>query len=352
MDTTEIKKIGRKPLPGIKRKSVSVSQESWVKTRPMFADKSIPLLVEPNMDGMNLVEWAGNNRSYVEGLLREHRALLFRNFNIKDVDKFENFIVNLSDGELLEYRDRTTPRHSEGGKSEHVYISTIYPPAETIHAHNEGSYWLQWARKLFFCCLIAPDEGGETPIFDVRRVHDRIDPEIRERFIEKQWLLVRNYNDGFGLPWQEVYQTEDKAKVEAYCKENNIEIEWGDDDRVRTRSLRKAVHTHPDTGEKVWFNHAAFYHHTSLQPAMREALLAEFSVEELPYTTFYGDGSPISDEDVAHIRQAYDDEKTKFLWQEGDVMLLDNTTIAHAREPYKGDRRVIVGMTEPISDCI
>ncbi len=351
MDRIDTKKKFNKPLPGIRRKSVAASQENWVRTRPLLADKHIPLLVEPAMDSMDLAEWAARNRAYVEKLLREHRALLFRNFNIQSVEKFESFVIGISDGELLEYKDRTTPRHSEGGKSEHVYISTVYPPAERIEAHNEGTYWLKWARKLFFCCLTAPEEGGETPIFDVRRVHDRIDPAIRQRFSEKGWLLLRNYNDGFGLPWQEAYQTQNKSDVESYCRANNIDFEWRDGEHLRTRSRRKAVHQHPDTGENVWFNHAAFYHHSSLKPEMREALLSEFAIEELPYTTFYGDGTPIADEDVQEIRQAYLDEQVKFPWQKGDVMLLDNTTVAHAREPYKGDRRIIVAMTEAVSDC-
>lgn len=349
MKTLKAKTLGGKHIPTARRKSVSVSQESWIKTGHLIPGKEIPFLVQPAMDGMNLIEWAQNNRAVVEELLLKHRAVLFRNFNVKSVDEFEAFVTATSDGDLLEYRDRTTPRHSEGGQSERIYISTVYPSEQSINPHNEGTYWTTWAKKLYFCCLTAPEQGGETPIHDVRKVYEHLDPEIRNRFVEKKWMLVRNFNDGFGLTWQEVFQTEDKAEVEEYCRNNSINFEWKDGDRLRTRSLRSAVQKHPETGEVVWFNHAAFYHYSTLDPSMREALLSEFSEEDLPYNTCYGDGTPINPSDVNHIRQAYQEEKVMFQWQEGDVMLLDNMTIAHAREPYVGDRRVVVAMTEPVN---
>ena len=45
-----------------------------------------------------------------------------------------------------------------------------------------------------------------------------------------------------------------------------------------------------------------------------------------------------------HIREAYNQEEIKFQWQKGDIMMLDNILTAHAREPYKGERKVAVAM--------
>ena len=343
------KSIGFKKSAGpIQRKSVSETQKDWVKTAPLFPDKHIPLLVTPALDGIDLMAWAANNRPYIESLLRKHRALLFRGFPIKNPEDFETFVNATSDGDLLEYVDRTTPRHSEGGRSDRVYISTIYPAEHSINPHNEGTYWTQWAKKLYFCCLVAPEEGGETPIFDVHHVFNRLDPDLRQRFIEKQWMLIRNYNEGFGLPWEEVVQVETREDVEQYCREHAIDFEWVEGEHLRTRSVRAAVQKHPDTGDPLWFNHAAFYHHTALDPTTRAALVDEFGLQGLPYSTWYGDGAPISDEDIEQVRAAYQAEKIKFRWQPGDVLLLDNMYIAHAREPYKGDRRIVVAMTEPV----
>lgn len=98
-------------------------------------------------------------------------------------------------------------------------------------------------------------------------------------------MLVRNYNDGFGLSWQDVFQTENKADVEVYCKKTNVELEWKEGGRLRTRQVRPSVQKHPSTGEPVWFNHAAFFHVTSLEYSVQEALLAEFGIDGLPYNT-------------------------------------------------------------------
>ena len=49
-----------------------------------------------------------------------------------------------------------------------------------------------------------------------------------------------------------------------------------------------------------------------------------------------------------HVSQTYEQEKIIFPWQEGDVMLLDNMSVAHGREPYVGEREVIVAMTDVV----
>jgi alpha-ketoglutarate-dependent taurine dioxygenase len=121
---------------------------------------------------------------------------------------------------------------------------------------------------------------------------------------------------------------------------------------LRTRQIRPAIRVHPVSGRPVWFNHGAFFHITSLEPEVQEALLVSYTEEGLPYNTYFGDGSPIDPKVVAHIREAYAAEKRIFQWQPGDVMLLDNMTVAHAREPYVGERHVIVAMTEARSDVV
>lgn len=339
-----MKSKSAKPLPKIRRKQVDSSLESLVNTRPMFEDRGIPVVVEPAVDGVNLNAWTAKNQARIADLVTGHRAVLFRGFGITEVEDFQKFVELTSNGPALDYKDRSTPRETRGSK---VYTSTVYPADQTIKLHNEGTYWLTWAMKLYFCCRIAATSGGETPLADVRRVCARLSPALRNRFAEKGMVLVRNYNDGFGLSWQEVFQTDDRAEVESYCRDNQIEFEWKDGDRLRTRQVRPAIRSHPDTGERVWFNHAAFFHITALEPDLRQALLDDFGEEGLPYNTYYGDGSPIDQEDIAEIHAAYREETVMFPWESGDVMILDNMSVAHSRQPYEGEREVVVMMTEP-----
>jgi alpha-ketoglutarate-dependent taurine dioxygenase len=295
---------------------------------------------------VSLAVWAAANRPRIDQGLLEHRALLFRGFAVKGTEDFQAFAQATSNGPLLEYKDRSTPRYEVANG---VYVSTVYPRDQRIHPHNEGTYWKTWPLKIGFCCLRAAEHGGETPIADVRGVYQRIDPEVRELFAEKHVMYVRNYHPRLGLSWRETFQTDDPAAVEAYGRQNDIAIEWSADGHLRTRQIRPAIRSHPITGEPVWFNHAAFFHVTSLDPIVQEALIGSYGVEGLPLNTYFGDGSPIDADIVAHIREAYAAELRMFPWQNGDVLLLDNMSMAHAREPYVGERHVIVAMTEALS---
>lgn len=335
-----------KSLPPARRRSVAAAGRAQVQVRPLVPGQPHPVLVAPLVDQLDLGEWAEQNRAWIEELFQRERSLLFRGFAPGGVEGFARFVKATSRGERLPYVDRSTPREAYGAN---IYCTTIYPPEYTIRLHNEGSYWTTWAMKAFFGCVTAPLTGGETPIGDVHRVHERIDPAVREEFARRRWMLVRNYNDGFALPWQEVFQTSDRSEVEAYCRQNRIDFEWKEGDRLRTRQVRPAIRRHPRTGEALWFNHAAFFHVTSREAATRDALLHEFAPDELPYQTYYGDGGEIDPEVVRHVNAAYDAELVMFRWQEGDVHLIDNMRIAHARQPYTGPRLILVALTEACS---
>ena len=202
---------------------------------------------------------------------------------------------------------------------------------------------------LGFLCVQPAAEGGETPIADSRRVLARIDPDIRERFAQKQVQYVRNYGEDLDLSWQDVFQTSDPASVEAYCREAGIEWEWSSNLRLRTAQLCQAVATHPTTGEQVWFNQAHLFHVSSLEPEVREALV-ESTRDELPRNTYYGDGSVIEESDLDRVRAAYESETVIFPWEKGDVLLVDNMLVSHGRRPYRGERRIVVGMGQAFGD--
>jgi alpha-ketoglutarate-dependent taurine dioxygenase len=333
-----------KPAGGFKRRSISVSTESLVKVEPLFTDRALPLLIEPRMPDLNLVAWAADNRGFVEERLLRHGGILFRNFHVQDAAVLESFIRAVSN-EALEYRERSSPRSPVAGN---IYTSTDYPPSQPIFLHNENSYQSVWPLKIFFCCQTPAATGGETPIADSRRIYECIPKSVRDRFIEKGWMYVRNFGDGFGLSWQTVFQTSDKAQVEEHCRKSGIVVEWKDGDRLRTRAVRPAVARHPKTGEPVWFNHVAILHVTTLEPAVRAAMLEEFQEGDLPANSYYGDGSPIEPEALDQIRDAYFQETVSFPWQKGDLLMLDNMLAAHGRAPFSGERRVLVGMAEPV----
>lgn len=334
-------------LPNARRQAIVGDSREFIQVSQLSA-APIPYQIQSRLDGFDLVEWARQNYSVLEQLLLKHRALLFRNCGISSVEAFNRFVSAAAQGARLDYRDRSTPRQE---LVDRIYTSTQYPADQTIALHNEGTYWTKWPMKIFFGCIVAAQQGGETPIADARRILARISIETRQRFASKGVLYVRNYNDGFGLSWQETFQTDDPHAVEEYCRQHRIEYQWKSQGRLRTRQARAAIARHPKTGESVWFNHAAFFHVSSLEGSIREALTREFREEDLPFNTYHGDGSPIESSVVEELRAAYENEKAVFTWQNGDVLLLDNMTICHGRNPYRGTRQIVVAMAEPHEAC-
>jgi alpha-ketoglutarate-dependent taurine dioxygenase len=328
-----------------RRQSVDVAQESMIKTGYLEPGKTLPLVIRPAVRDVELSAWVTSNRDFVERQLMKHGGILFRDFGVKVVADFERFTRAVSP-ELLQYQERSSPRRQVSGN---IYTSTDHPADQSIFLHNENSYQQTWPLKIFFFCVKAAEQGGETPIADCRRVFERIRPEVRERFAEKGWMVVRNFGDGLGLPWPTVFQTTDRSVVEAYCRKTGMGFEWKDGNRLRTTRHSQTAARHPRSGEMTWFNHATFFHVTTLEPSIQQVLRAEFKEEDLPTNTYYGDGSRIEDEVLEELREIYRQETVAFPWQEGDILLLDNMLVAHGRAPYVGRRKVLVAMAEPFS---
>lgn len=144
------------------------------------------------------------------------------------------------------------------------------------------------------------------------------------------------------MPWQEAFQTNDKQVVENECRNMDIECKWEDETHLVLTWNKKAIWDHPETGEAVWFNHVLFFNQYA--PGY-EDISAVVTQDKLPNNTFYGDGSEITRDEIKELTEAYQRSTTQFKWEKGDVFLLDNMLISHGRNPFKGNRNIIVSMT-------
>lgn len=333
-----------KPRPVQAASKPSLDQ---VRVAPLLADGPMPLQVTPDRVALDLGIWLEGQREWVEKVLVERGALLFRGFERASIEGFQGLAESLS-GDLMDYTERSTPRRRVQSK---VFTSTEYPADQEIPLHNENSYAHLWPMKIWFSCVRAAAEGGATPIADSRRVLAQIPEATRERFRRFGVLYQRNYTRSLGLSWQEAYQTDRVADVEEYLASHGARWEWKGKDHLQALHVRPAEVSHPHTGEPLWFNQAHLFHVSSLAPEVRKHLQSLLREEELPRHAYYGDGRPILDEDLEAIRRAYRHAEICFSWREGDVLLLDNMLVSHGRQPFSGERRIVVAMADPMNDA-
>ena len=305
------------------------------------AGSALPVMITPPPSGQSLLDAREPLEERIEAALASVGGVLLRGFEVPSVDAFREFAASFGQP-LLSYDFGSTPRTAVGGG---VYTSTEYPAHQHIPLHSEQAYTREWAMKIWFHCVTAAENGGETPIADTRAVYRDMPESIRERFAPGI-LYVRNYGD-FDVPWQQVFNTEDRATVEAYCRRTGIQWQWQDDGGLRTRQLCQGIERHPHTGDTVWFNQAHLFHISSQPPEVRETLEELLGIDNLPRNVYYADGRPIADSVVAEIREVLARQSVIFPWRAGDVLMLDNMLAAHGRTPFAGQRKVVVAMAQP-----
>lgn len=302
---------------------------------------ALPALITPSRPGEPLLEAFAPLRADIEALVGRIGGVLLRGFEVPDVDAFRAFAAAFGHP-LLAYEFGSTPRSAVGGG---VYTSTEYPAHQHIPLHNEQAYTREWPMKIWFHCVTAAPEGGETPIADSRAIWRDMPEAIRRRFAPGV-LYVRNYGE-FDVPWQQVFNTDRRAEVEAWCTRSGIRFEWKSDGGLRTTQWCQATAVHPRSGETVWFNQAHLFHVSNLPQEVRESLEELLGADEMPRTACFADGSAIPDAMLDEVRAVLAAHTVSFRWQAGDVLMLDNMLAAHARAPFEGPRKVVVAMAEP-----
>ena len=320
--------------------ALDLSKMALTKTSTLSPELIYPLVIEPAVDNVDLVAWARDNAQYLDGELLKRGAVLLRGFET-NLDVFEAVAGAVSKELFREYGDLP----QEQGK-DNVYHSTPYPEEEMIDFHNESSHLTSWPEKQFFMCVKPSEEGGRTPIADCREVYRLLEPGLRDKFHAKGLKYVRNFIPKLDVSWQAFFKTDDRATVEAKCRESGTDFTWKDGDRLKIESWAPGVITHPRTGELVFFNQVRLHHVWCLPQAYRESTLRMFAEDDLPRNVCFGDGTRITNDEIECVGRAFDKALVEPPWQKGDIMMLNNMLVAHARRPFKGTRKIVVAMAD------
>lgn len=280
----------------------------------------------------DVTETIRNNRDWIQHQLTDHGALLFRGFPVRLTADFSSFVKAFG-WEEQRYKG-FAPREKV---EDCVYTANETPLHEQIGFHHEMAWMDEWPSKLFFFCETAPPVGGETAIAlsqgIAQRMEDRM-PEFVRRVkdtglvLSKVMTPTQNTFASFsaGKNFRETNDPNEAKKraVEVMgcpnfkCQEDgSVEFVFGPREAIR------AIEGYG--GRRVWFNTISGYGERNLSLS-------------------FGDGCHIPVEAAEEFKATVDEECVNLRWEEGDVLLLDNLAVQHARRPSKPPRQVLVAM--------
>src|SRR5436190_4598688 len=287
------------------------------------------------------------DRDDVRSVVAEQGAMRIRGLELRDAADAEAVFRQL--GTLMTETEAFAPRTRYAPD---VYSATKWPPNQPMCVHHELSYACEVPSLMLFACLVAPTDGGATPLADGVAVLDALPRDLVARFEREGWLLVRNYNDDIGASFADAFGTDDRNAIESYCRAHDIRFEWqdggggGGGGALRTWQRRRAIVPHPLTRRRCWFNQIAFLSEWTMVPELREYLVDVYGADRLPFNTAFGNGGPIGADVVQVINEVYDAHTVREPWQAGDLLVVDNIRAAHGREAFEGPREVVVALAE------
>ncbi|CAF1016960.1 unnamed protein product [Adineta ricciae] len=302
-----------------------------------------PLVVTPKSDRIvNIFEAVTFIEDHREELLSRlilSGAILFRDFPICDALAFDTF-ARAFKWVPLPYIGGAAPRRQV---TEIVFTSNESPPSEPIPFHHEMAQVPKFPKHLMFFCEIPSKSGGETPIAYSPMVYNRISqalPSFVQQLEAKQVRYTRILPNGddpqsaIGRGWQSTYQTQDRFHAEQVCREQ--ECEWLDDGCLKTvTKILPAIRLDERTGKKSWFNSivAAYTGWSDKRNDGKRAVM-------------FADGTLMNKNDIDQCGNILDDCSVSFRWQQGDVLLVDNRQVLHARKSFEPPRRILAALFE------
>ncbi len=290
--------------------------------------------------GGDLAAFLHANKAAVDAALEDAGALLFRGFDVPDPESFDAAIggygeagFTYEDSLSNAVRTNVTPR---------VFTANEAPPTTEIFLHHEMAQTPLYPAKLFFYCEIAPQEGGATPLCRSDWVLERLTAMAPQFVARAQEHGVRYTNvmpssddagSGQGRSWRSTLSASDEAGAEARLAQLGYSWEWQKDGSLKaTTPALDAVRIMPD-GRRTFFNQliAAFRGWADSRNDPGRAIT-------------FGDGSPITQGDMAPAIAIADELTYDLAWLAGDVALIDNFLVMHGRRPFVGKRRVLASL--------
>eukprot|EP00899_Mesostigma_viride_P016137 jgi/Mesvir1/24524/Mv21865-RA.1 len=344
-----IAKVARVPAPG-KRGLIELVRDSCVPAASAAT---------PAEQAAAELQWLKENaRSIIDTLKREGVVQMTGFEMAKTPEGSKALVTALGLNPCLDPMHRIAARSVASGKDA-VYEAVNKPSRAnyTVGMHNEmvGN---RTPRLAAFVCFKAAEKGGEFLVLDGAKVFEQLSTSFLARVLGHggvQFSVMEiplPFMDKVPKGWPKsvlesvlrwAVETAVRAKVDF-----DVSYRWGYEGYDGGAMLQgiaqpqPPVIRHPTTGLPVWF--CNMHSHSRYLREKRQAVDGE-----LPPTTgasrfnktdvFYGDGAPVSEEDLEHVDKLTWANIHEIAMKPGSVLLLDNYRVMHGRKVFSGTRK-------------
>jgi hypothetical protein len=149
-----------------------------------------------------------------------------------------------------------------------------------------------------------------------------------------------------GVSWKSAFQVSSFNELKEFCIRVKLNLTVKNNNIIQISHEGKVTQFHRYHKKLLWFNQINLFHPISLESDIRERLDKFMDRSEFPSYVRFANGDDIPDSYVKHIIEVYEKERISFLWEAGDLLILDNMRMAHGRNKYEGERKIVTGMSD------
>jgi hypothetical protein len=305
-----------------------------------------------------------SERGITTQLMNKHGALLIRGVRDPSPKAFSLLVHAAEEGRGHFPYDQIGLAGSRTVHEKEVFSASEAPQNLWIYHHNEYSRYTKFPSNIHFFCHTAAEEGGESPFAHSTEFYDRLMEEMPE-FVKEVAEKGLNSPDIYRPPGKEgknfiftwagplafgrdILPGDDmetkKAKAEKQVQRLTPYYWWRDGDELEVHQHVPAVRRHPATGRPVWFNSLAGRYGTAMDRGATDPPYIGDDGMAFPPATFT-DGTSLPKKYLHRMWEISQEIAVLIKTQPGDLALVDNYQVSHARAPWTiGERKIMVSM--------
>jgi len=346
-------------------------------------ENKLPFVIEPATAELGSVDFLQSFLSmHSNNIMHDiatYGAVLLRGFNITSTKEFEKTILTIDGMQGMRHFFMSEPGRELVDNLDYVFhTNSKIKTGGTLHLggfHNENYYSPDVPSYISFCCFNPAKLGGETGLIHMGSVYEKLDIALKEQLEKKTFFVSKWPLAVIANRYQIKLEIAKKA-----CVDFGLRVE--NDNFIVMH--KPSVFKHPVIGKKIiqanlcaeipalndailnhfisdyvglkWMIHKlawkyvgyhrlrklsfmlpVLFHHPMKFFKMRKQVMQR--IKQYNSNTYPRINSVFNADDIKTLAASMRDSYASFLWQKGDILLIDNLQVAHAGMPGKTNKK-------------